>query len=129
MDWDSFKIDRFAKLMAVAFSSQENEALSALRMATRMLGEAGGTFDDVVEALHPPSPAVQTPEPPAPPRVEPAARPRDWLTGVVLERLARAEARVTILGQENEAFKKQLDDAIKYIVELESAIARSSGSA
>ena len=60
VDWESFKIDRFAKLMAMAFSKQENESLSALRLAARMLDEAAavpGTkglmlcFDDFLEGL------------------------------------------------------------------------------
>lgn len=117
--------------MAMAFSTQENEASSALRLAARMLDEAGGTFEDIAEILRQPDAQValsvkaSEARPPLPTPM--TTRPSDWLTGVILERLARAEARVTILAQENETFKKQLDDAIRYIVELESSIARPAG--
>lgn len=143
MDWDRLKIDRFAKLMAMAFSTQENEASAALRMAGRMLHEAGGTFDDIANVLRQPSgpfalPAMPgTESPPAveqPPQQQPQQpqqpqhqRPSDWVQGVMIERLARAEARVNALTQENDAYKKQLDAAIRYIVELEAKIGRNGG--
>ncbi|MEO5372804.1 MAG: hypothetical protein H7840_00845 [Alphaproteobacteria bacterium] len=135
MDWQHFKVDRFAKLMALAFSTQENEASSALRMAARMLREAGGTFDDIADVMRNPLGPHVTPVENDPPKVgpSPASQPKpepapgDWVAGVMLERLARAEARVSSLTSENEIYKKQLDDAIKYIVELEVKLSRRPG--
>lgn len=134
VDWQSFKVDRFAKLMAMAFSTQENEAAAALRMAGRMLREAGGTFDDIATVMRDPRGAISVPTEKDPPKVAPVPSeatpptPVDWVAGVMLERLARAEARVSALSQENEMYKKQLDDAIRYIVELEGKLSRRSGS-
>ena len=52
-----------------------------------------------------------------------------WVTGVALERrLARAETRLSTLSQENELYKKQLDDAIWYIVELEEKLSQTRES-
>jgi len=42
VDWGNFKVDRFVKLMTLAFSAHEHEAASAMRMARRMLLDAGG---------------------------------------------------------------------------------------
>ncbi|MBF0561131.1 MAG: DUF2786 domain-containing protein [Alphaproteobacteria bacterium] len=127
MDWNLFKIDRFAKLMAMALSTQENEAASALRMAGRMLREAGGSFDDIADVVRRPSqPLLPSVTPaPEPPSLE--ERPGDWGASIMMQRLARAEARVNALTQENEPYKKQLDDAIRYIVELEDQVGRSRG--
>ncbi|KAF0115304.1 MAG: hypothetical protein FD149_1620 [Rhodospirillaceae bacterium] len=127
MDWESFKVDRFVKLMALAFSVHEHEA-AAMRMAGRMLLDAGGTFDDIADILKRPWEVVPSPEA----RKTPVLRSEslkdtkgEWVMGVVLERLARAETRISTVSQENELYKKQLDDAIRYIVELEAKLSRA----
>ena len=51
MDWASFKVDYFVKLMALTFSTHEHEAAAATHMAGRMLHEAGGTVGDIADLL------------------------------------------------------------------------------
>jgi hypothetical protein len=46
-----FNIERFAKVLAVAGSDKDGEALSALRKARSMLADAGLTFTDVAQSI------------------------------------------------------------------------------
>jgi hypothetical protein len=66
--------DKLAKVLALAESEHQGEALSALRAARVILARSGMSFRDLAHALTPPKPAAPPPrqEPPPPPaRPEP----------------------------------------------------------
>jgi hypothetical protein len=64
MDTNSLNSDKLAKLLALASSSNDAEALSALRKASGMLKSAGMSFTDVAAKMKAPAPQpVQTGQP------------------------------------------------------------------
>lgn len=64
MDTDTLNTDKLAKLLALASSSNDAEALSALRKASGMLKSANMSFTDIAEKVKAPAPQpVQTGQP------------------------------------------------------------------
>ncbi|MBF0394658.1 MAG: hypothetical protein HQL38_18435 [Alphaproteobacteria bacterium] len=119
MDWNALDLDRLAKVMALAASSEDGEALAALRRARVILGKAGGSFASVATAL----------------RTKDAPVPTDGLTEAMMERVRRTEGRIRTLEQENEMLRRQFDEAVRYIIEVERKLSflkvtggRSDGS-
>ncbi|MBK1842032.1 hypothetical protein JHL17_32005 [Azospirillum sp. YIM B02556] len=67
--------DKLAKVLAMAESEHQGEALSALRAARIMLSRAGLSFRDLAERARMPVPPVPEPPPVAQPSAAPAGAP------------------------------------------------------
>ena len=92
--------DKLAKVLAMAESEHQGEALSALRAARIMLSRAGMNFRDLADGARP-RPAAGAPSPEAPP--PPAKAPPADEVALALRR------QVTDLERELAALKRQLD--------------------
>lgn len=92
--------DKLAKVLALAESDHQGEALSALRAARIMLSRAGMTFKDLAAGARP----VPRPEPPPPPEPSPPA------TAPSLDLLIQALRRqVSDLERELSGLQRQFD--------------------
>ncbi len=128
MDWTKFDIDRFAKIMALALSADDNEALVALEKARASLAKANGSFEHIADIMRgwPQAQAVlNSPNPQ--PQGERRRRAEDKTSAVLSERLARSETRVRELERELEMYQQQLDEAVKYVMKIEAEIAELRG--
>lgn len=99
--------DKLAKVLAMAESEHQGEALSALRAARIMLSRAGLTFRDLALATRQPADASpQAPITPPPPAATPAKPPPPDQMLLALRR------QVSDLERETSVLKRQLDKAI-----------------
>jgi len=151
MDWSRFDRERFRKIMAVALRAEGAEALTALQRARSYLDGAGGSIDDVLggtvtvhmhgarEGAKKPnghSPTAPTngavndsapesrnggPNGQAGPKPAPSGSDDDPLRHALY-----ASRIVTQLRTENRRLNDLLDQATRYIAELESEVSRSN---
>jgi len=119
MDWSRFDRERFRKIMAMAMRSDGAEALSALHRARAHLEDAGGSFDDLLAGSvsvfsqgAPGVPATRT-------NGSQPARQSDPLQQAVDNSRIVAQLRI-----ENRRLNTLLDEASRYIAELESEVTR-----
>lgn len=98
--------DKLAKVLAMAESEHQGEALAALRAARIMLSRAGMSFKDLAQIARPPAAkeAVRPEEPPSPP-VPPVRTPSPDL---VVQGLRR---QVSDLEKEIAGLQRQLEKA------------------
>lgn len=126
MDWTRFDRDRFRKIMALALRADGAEALSALDRARAHLEDAGGSIDDILGG----SVSVQSHgerDPASDPHV-PANRTVGTEPAESVDRLHQAlyaSRIVTQLRDENRRLNNLLDQASRYIAELESEVMRA----
>lgn len=134
MSWQRLNLDRLAKVLALASSDRDGEALSALRKAERMLTEVGlGMVDlaDTIRRFDPaqPGPAAPKPEPaqPEPPKpdVEALSRRLESLH----EQLNEAAAAAAFNAGEADRWRDICWDAARYICSLEVELARLRAAA
>jgi predicted RNase H-like nuclease (RuvC/YqgF family) len=125
MDWSRFDRERFRKIMALALRADGAEALSALERARAHLEDAGGSIEDVLGG----SASIRThgaPEP-RPDHGVPAKRTvgsDPMRTPDALDQALYASRIVAQLRTENRRLNDLLDQASRYIAELESEIMR-----
>jgi len=133
MSWQRLNLDRLAKVLALASSDRDGEALSALRRAERMLTEVGlGMVDlaDTIRRFDPAQPKAIDPAPqkaPEPPRpdVEELTRRLDALHGQLTEAAAAAAHNAS----EADRWRDICWDAARYICSLEVELARLRAAA
>lgn len=120
MDWSRFDRDRFRKIMAMAMRADGAEALSALHRARAHLEDAGGSFDELmageVTVFAQGAPGVPAHRANA---TQPA-RPGD-----VLQQAVDSSRIVAQLRIENRRLNDLLDEASRYIAELESEVTQA----
>jgi hypothetical protein len=126
MDWSRFDRERFRKIMALALRADGPEALSALEHARAHLEDAGGSIEDLLGG----SVSVYTHgerEPPpgqgVPSRRATGSDPAEVHNDPVRSALY-ASRIVAQLRTENRRLNDLLDQASRYIAELESEIMR-----
>lgn len=126
MDWSRFDRDRFRKIMALALRADGAEALSALERARAHLDDAGGSIDDLLgggvsyrfHGDRAPDSGVGVPAPR--PHGQDRSEPSD-----PLHQALYASRIVTQLRDENRRLNDLLDQASRYIAELESEVMRA----
>ena len=89
MGWERLNRDRLAKVLALAGSDRDGEALAALRKASGMLNTVGLDFGDLARSLDQPHAAASIHDTP-PPQSRPEPSPSKGESG------ARAEIRVLL---------------------------------
>ncbi|KAA5606863.1 hypothetical protein F1188_02810 [Roseospira marina] len=132
MDWSRFDRERFRKIMALALRADGAEALSALDRARAHLEDAGGSIDDVLGG----SLTVTVNRAPAardgaPHADVPARRTLGTEAAEVSDPLQHALYASRIVAQlrhENRRLNDLLDQASRYIAELESEVTRARRS-
>ncbi len=133
MSWQRLNLDRLAKVLALASSDRDGEALSALRRAERMLTEVGLGMVDLAETIRRFDPAAPPPAPqpkaaaPEPPRpdVEQLTRRLEALH----EQLNEAAAAAAHNAGEADRWRDICWDAARYICSLEVELARLRAAA
>jgi len=128
MDWSRFDRERFRKIMALALRADGAEALSALDRARAHLEDAGGSIDDILGG----SLTVTVARAPMAPESNvkhdvPARRTLGTEAAEVSDPLRHAMYASRIVAQlrtENLRLNDLLDQASRYIAELESEVAR-----
>lgn len=133
MSWQRLNLDRLAKVLALASSDRDGEALSALRRAERMLTEVGlGMVDlaDTIRRFDPAQPKAVEPQPrtaPEPPRpdVEELTKRLDALH----DQLTEAAAAAAHNASEADHWRDICWDAARYICSLEVELARLRAAA
>ncbi|WP_299439578.1 hypothetical protein [uncultured Rhodospira sp.] len=126
MDWSRFDRERFRKIMALALRADGAEALSALDRARAHLEDAGGSIEDVLGGTV----SVQTfaerePPPGNGQAVQRAAGPAAADADDPLRSALYASRIVAQLRTENRRLNDLLDQASRYIAELESEVMRA----
>ncbi|MBB4287355.1 hypothetical protein [Roseospira goensis] len=125
MDWSRFDRERFRKIMALALRADGAEALRALERARAHLEDAGGSIDDILGG----SASIRTHGAPES-RTEhgvPVARTvgsEPARAADALDQALYASRIVAQLRTENRRLNDLLDQASRYIAELESEITR-----
>lgn len=126
MDWSRFDRERFRKIMALALRADGAEALSALDRARAHLEDVGGSIDDVLGGTV----SVQTFAEREPPSGNGKAVQRT--AGAVpadrddpVRSALYASRIVAQLRTENRRLNDLLDQASRYIAELESEVMRA----
>jgi hypothetical protein len=131
MDWSRFDRERFRKIMALALRADGAEALSALDRARAHLEDAGGSIDDVLGGSLTVT-FAKAPAPPEPPRHDVPARrtvgSEPAGSGDPLNQALYASRIVAQLRVENQRLNDLLDQASRYIAELESEVTRARRS-
>ncbi len=136
MSWQRLNLDRLAKVLALASSDRDGEALSALRRAERMLTEVGLGMVDLADTIRrfdrfdPAQPKAVDPEPrkaPEPPRpdVEELTKRLDALH----DQLTEAAAAAAHNASEADRWRDICWDAARYICSLEVELARLRAAA
>lgn len=120
MDWSTFEVERFVKILSLALSGRGNEALVALNKAVEMLERAGGSVHSLGDLIRG-EVSLLTPVPKEPDAITNKKQPT---MGQLLERMARADLRISELERENGVLTTQLDEAVRYIISLESDLTR-----
>lgn len=137
MDWSRFDRERFRKIMALALRADGAEALSALERARAHLEDAGGSIDDVLGGtvsirMH------GEREPPGGAGTGVPARRANGTGGTggpdgrsappptdPLHQALYASRIMAQLRSENRRLNDLLDQASRYIAELESEVSRA----
>lgn len=132
MDWSRFDRERFRKIMSLALRADGAEALSALDRARAHLEDAGGSIDDVLGGSLTVTFANAPETPPTPPRHDVPARrtvgSEAANVGDPLNQAMYASRIVAQLRVENQRLNDLLDQASRYIAELESEVTRARRS-
>ncbi len=139
MSWQRLNLDRLAKVLALASSDRDGEALSALRRAERMLTDVGlGMVDlaDTIRRFDPAQPKAVQPEPqktPEPQRAPEPPRPDvEELTkrlDALHDQLTEAAAAAAHNASEADRWRDICWDAARYICSLEVELARLRAAA
>lgn len=131
MSWQRLNLDRLAKVLALASSDRDGEALSALRKAEQMLTEVGLGMVDLAETIRrfdpaapPPAATPAAPEPPKPDVAELSKR-----LEALHERLNEAAAAAAHNAGEADRWRDICWDAARYICSLEVELARLRAAA
>ncbi|MEQ8345170.1 MAG: hypothetical protein RIB84_05905 [Sneathiellaceae bacterium] len=136
MGWERLNRDRLGKILALAGSDRDGEALAALRKASGMLNTVGLDFGDLARSLDGDSPFRSPPVAEAPPRRQPAEPPPGHAEAgargeirVLLQqiaelhgRLARAEADSAFQRSEAQHWHDLTIEAARYVCMLEDEL-------
>lgn len=134
MGWERLNRERLAKVLALAASNRDGEALSALRKANGMLNTVGLDLGDLARRFDPgaaPSPAPEEGPKPAAATQERAERPESRSAEVQMllrqiselhGRVARAEAESAFQRAEAQHWHDLTIEAARYVCMLEDEL-------
>jgi hypothetical protein len=138
MSWQRLNLDRLAKVLALASSDRDGEALSALRKAERMLTEVGLGMVDLADTIRRFDPVAPKPAPAPEPEPQPKAEPEpprpdvEQLTkrlDALHEQLNEAAAAAAFNASEADRWRDICWDAARYICSLEVELSRLRAAA
>jgi hypothetical protein len=134
MSWQRLNLDRLAKVLALASSDRDGEALSALRKAERMLTDVGLGMVDLAETIRRFDPAAPTAAAPKAqePKAEPPRPDVEELTRRIEglhQQLTEAAAAAAHNAGEADRWRDICWDAARYICSLEVELARLRAAA
>lgn len=130
MSWQRLNLDRLAKVLALASSDRDGEALSALRKAERMLTDVGLGMVDLAETIRRFDPAQPRSEPR--PQPEPPKPDVEVLTKrleALHDQLNEAAAAAAHNASEADRWRDICWDAARYICSLEVELSRLRAAA